>query len=270
MKTFGLIGYPLSHSFSPNYFARKFKVEKISGAEYTVFPLKKIEDFNVFIEQNPSLTGLNVTIPYKETIIPYLNKLDSVSKKIGAVNCIKILKTNPQNNSETPFLSGYNTDVWGFEKSLLKYLKQDHKKALILGTGGSSKAVCFVLEKLNIDFFFVSRKTSSSKYNESQNFPTLKSDYIIGYDDLNENIISESALIINCTPLGMFPKVEKAPPLPYHFLSSSHLLFDLIYNPQETLFLKKGREQSATTVNGMEMLKLQADKSWEIWNSPDI
>jgi shikimate dehydrogenase len=188
--------------------------------------------------------GLNVTIPYKESIMKYLSEIDEVAEKIGAVNTIKITEDNE--------LIGYNTDAYGFEKSLVKLLESHHKQALILGTGGASKAVAYVLEKLNIEYKFVSRSPNADQ---------------LTYDSLNETILNESHLIINSTPLGTFPNIELTPDIPYNYLTKKHLLYDLIYNPEETIFLKQGRDKGAMIKNGSEMLKLQAEKSWEIWNA---
>lgn len=243
MKQFGLIGYPLSHSFSKGYFAEKFLKESIQDCFYDVYPLKKIEDFTSLCEQHQNLVGLNVTIPYKQQIIPFLDELDETAANIGAVNTIKFI-----NNKKT----GFNTDAFGFEMSLQPLLKSHHQQALILGTGGASKAVEFVLKKLGISFRYVSR---------------YKNENTITYSELNEDIIQHSTLIINSTPMGMYPNIEVSPGIPYHFLSDKHLLYDLIYNPEETQFLKEGKQRGAQTKNGLEMLYLQAERSWQIWNN---
>lgn len=255
MKTFGLIGYPLSHSFSPTYFSEKFEREKIENAEYKLFPLNKIQKFPSLLKQESGLCGLNVTIPYKEEIIAYLDKLDESAKEIGAVNCIKVEKNRKQEKGKIK-LVGYNTDAFGFENSLKKYLKIYHKKALILGTGGASKAVKYVLTNLNIEFLFVSRNR----------FPGN----CINFNSLDKKIIKEYSLIINTTPLGMFPSEKTYPSIPYQYITEEHLLFDLVYNPSETLFMNKGKSRGATVMNGFEMLRLQAEKSWEIWNNAVI
>ena len=241
MRTFGLIGFPLTHSFSQKYFTDKFLTEKIEYIEYCNFPIEKIEDVQQVFE-NENLCGFNVTIPYKETIIQFLDELDSSSSGVGAVNTVVFRNGNK---------IGYNTDVYGFENSLKPLLNEHHNKALILGTGGSSKAVAYVLKKLRIEFQFVSRNQIANS---------------ISYDDLKPQTILEHKLIINTTPLGMFPEIQDAPGIPYSFITSQHLLFDLIYNPEETEFLKRGKQQGAQTKNGLEMLQLQAEKSWEIWN----
>jgi len=239
---YGLIGYPLTHSFSPAYFARKFEAEKIE-AIYEKFELRTIYGFPALLETHKDLKGLNVTIPYKQEIIPYLHALDDAAKKIGAVNCIDIKDGR---------LKGYNTDVIGFEKSLLPLLKPLHKKALVLGTGGSALAVKYVLSKLGISFLSVSREQKK---------------HAITYEALNNATIREHLLIINTTPLGMFPDLDGCPDLPYNSLTRDHLLYDLIYNPRETKFLAHGRKQGAATKNGLEMLHLQAAVSWDIWTS---
>lgn len=241
MRTFGLIGFPLTHSFSQKYFTDKFLTEKIADAEYRNFPIEKIEDVQQVFE-NPNLCGFNVTIPYKVTIIPFLDELDLSASGVGAVNTVVI-----RNKKKI----GFNTDVNGFEKSLKPLLNEHHNKSLILGTGGSSKAVVYVLKKLEIEFQFVSRNQIANS---------------ISYDDLKPQTILEHKLIINTTPLGMFPEIQDAPDIPYSFITSEHLLYDLIYNPDETEFLKRGKQQGAAIKNGLEMLQLQAEKSWEIWN----
>jgi shikimate dehydrogenase len=242
MRTFGLIGFPLTHSFSVNYFTDKFQQEHIADAEYLNFPIEMIENVQQVFETE-NLCGLNVTIPYKEAIIPFLDELDSTATGVGAVNTVVF-----RNGKKI----GFNTDVFGFETSLVGICNPDNKtKALILGTGGSSKAVAYVLKKLGIEFQFVSR---------TQNENTLS------YTDLKPQTILEHQLIINTTPLGMFPEILAAPDIPYSFITSQHVLFDLIYNPEETEFLKRGKQQGAQTKNGLEMLQLQAEKSWEIWN----
>lgn len=250
MKLYGLIGYPLSHSFSKKYFNEKFKTEGKSVEMYENFPMDDLGKLNQLITDNPDLVGLNVTIPYKEKVIAYLHEVNNVAKEIEAVNTIKIIRTNQQ-----VFLSGYNTDVYGFRESLLPHLKKNHKKALILGTGGASKAIKHVLSSLNIDYLSVSRNRLNEK--------------TIGYQEINKNIMHEHNLIINTTPLGTYPETEQYPEIPYQHLTSEHLLYDLVYNPPVTRFLEKGENKGATIVNGLEMLHLQAEKSYEIWNSND-
>jgi shikimate dehydrogenase len=243
MRLYGLIGFPLSHSFSKKYFTEKFEKEGLKDCSYENFPLADINDLKKVLE-NPELQGFNVTIPYKEKVISFLNHSSIDVKKIKACNCIKIIEGK---------LYGYNTDITGFEKSLVKKWNPFiHTHALILGTGGSAKAVKFVLEKKGISYQVVSRKQAAGN---------------LSYDQLTPEIIAKHKLIINTTPLGMFPNIVEAPPVPYHLLSSEHFLFDLIYNPEKTLFLKKGEQQGAIIQNGYEMLVLQAEENWKIWNS---
>lgn len=244
MKKFGLIGYPLGHSFSRNYFNSKFLEEAITDCTYSNFEIKTINELPSLLKDK-ELLGLNVTIPYKQSVIPFLNTRDQVVKKTGACNCIHIVGQK---------LSGFNTDVAGFEKSLMeKWMPQD-RRAIILGTGGSSKAVAYILNKRRIEFLFVSRNPDGS--------PDC-----IRYEDLTEKLIREHTLIINCTPLGMHPEINALPPFPFQYLTGDHYLFDLIYNPAKTLFLQKGEAAGARTKNGADMLKIQADASWDIWNS---
>jgi len=237
MKTYGLIGKNISYSFSRNYFNNKFKNESISNSQYINFEIDNLSELNNIF--NTDNYGFNVTIPYKEAIIPYLDSLDIHSKKIGAVNTIKI-----ENGKKI----GFNTDWIGFKKSIEPLLKPHHTKALILGTGGASKAVIYALEQLKIETLIISR---SGK---------------ITYKDLSEEIIQNHTIIINCTPVGTFPNVDSAPDIPYNFITNNHLAYDLIYNPAETLFLIKCKEKGATIKNGLEMLEIQAEESWKIWN----
>lgn len=241
-KQFGLIGKNISYSFSQKYFSNKFKKEELLNYSYKNFDIQSIESFPDIVKENPTIKGLNVTIPFKETIFPYLDKLNSKAKRIGAVNTIRVTKKGK--------LKGYNTDEHGFRKSLAPSLKKHHKKALILGTGGASKAIAFALKKLHIQYQFVSRSDTGS-YN---------------YESLTPEVIAEHHLIINCTPLGTFPNIDVCPNIPYEAITSKHLLYDLIYNPEETTFLRKGKTKGATTINGLKMLELQAEKAWEIWN----
>lgn len=247
MDKYGLIGYPLKHSFSISYFNEKFQSENID-AEYVNFEIPRIEDFMEVVEENPNLRGLNVTIPYKEQVIPYLDELDKDTAKIGAVNVIKII---PQGKGDVK-LVGYNSDIVGFTRSIEPLLQSHHVKALILGTGGASKAVFHGLANLGIEATFVSR--------------TKKSNDILTYQELTPEIMQEHTVIVNTTPLGMYPNVDACPDIPYDQLTPNHLLYDLLYNPHETLFMKKGMEREATVKNGLEMLLLQAFVSWEIWN----
>lgn len=243
MKVYGLIGYPLSHSFSKGFFAEKFSKENIQGCIYENFPLENIEVFPNLWQQT-DLQGINVTIPYKQDVIPYLDELSEAVKAIGAVNCIR-----RESNGK---LTGFNTDVIGFRRSLEPLLQLQHTKALVLGTGGAAKAVKFVLNELNISFKEVSRTASATA---------------ISYEDITPEMMAEYMLIINTTPLGMYPKVDTAPPIPYEAVTASHLLYDLVYNPAIPLFLERGAAKGAVIKNGHEMLILQAEASWEIWNS---
>ena len=247
MDKYGLIGYPLKHSFSISYFNEKFQSENID-AEYVNFEIPRIEDFMEVVEENPNLRGLNVTIPYKEQVIPYLDELDKDTAKIGAVNVIKII---PQGKGDVK-LVGYNSDTIGFTRSIEPLLQSHHVKALILGTGGASKAVFHGLANLGIEATFVSR--------------TKKSNDILTYQELTPEIMQEHTVIVNTTPLGMYPNVDACPDIPYDQLTPNHLLYDLLYNPHETLFTTTGMERGATVKNGLEMLLLQAFVSWEIWN----
>ena len=239
MRHFGIIGYPLHHSFSAKYFSQKFEQENID-AEYSLYPLDKDEwtKGERLMELLNSLDGMNVTMPYKQAIIPYLDRLDDTAAAVGAVNvvCRRV---------------GYNTDCIGFMESIRPILRDTDHKALVLGTGGASKAVCYGLKQLGILPTLVSRTPK---------------DGMTGYDDLTEALMEEHTVIVNCTPLGMVPDTESYPPIPYEFISAQHLLFDCIYNPEETVFLKKGRAQGATIQNGMEMLTGQAKAAWMIWN----
>lgn len=248
MRIYGLIGYPLSHSFSVGYFAEKFKIEGIENTIYQNFPIENINLLPDIINNNSNLLGLNVTIPYKTQVIPYLDQLSESASAIGAVNTIKIIR-----NGRTTILRGYNTDEYGFRNSLLPYLNENHKKALILGTGGASKAVEYVLQQLSISYMLVSRKPTAANQ--------------LAYENLNHAVVHEHKLIINTSPLGMYPNIEQYPALPYHALTSNHILYDLIYNPSETAFMKQGISNGATVINGLKMLHLQAEKAWEIWNS---
>lgn len=238
MKTYGLIGKNISYSFSRNYFNNKFKNENILNSQYLNFDIDNLSELNNMFNINNY--GFNVTIPYKETIIPYLDSLDFHAEQIGAVNTIKI---------ENEKKIGFNTDWIGFKKSLESLLKPHHKKALILGTGGASKAVIYALKQLKIQTLIISRNGETT------------------YEDLSEEIIQNNTIIINCTPVGTFPNTDSAPEIPYHFITKSHLVYDLIYNPAETLFLKKCKENGAVTKNGLQMLEIQAEESWKIWNS---
>lgn len=247
MRLFGLIGYPLSHSFSKKYFSEKFEREGIEQARYELFELADIEEFPKLIEQETDLLGLNVTIPHKQAVMPYLDALDTSAQKVGAVNVIRFQKGR---------LIGYNSDYYGFYRSLQEWLppKQNSFKALVLGSGGASKAVIAALEELSIPSTLVSRKAAADR---------------LSYEQLRAQprLLEEHRLIINTSPLGMSPNTETAPDIEYGKLDEGHYLYDLVYNPAETLFMQKGKAQGAQVKNGLEMLQLQAEKAWEIWNS---
>lgn len=270
MKLLGLIGYPLSHSFSKKYFTQKFENEGLTHDwEYELFPIESIEQLPDLLRGYPNLVGLNVTIPYKESVMYWLDELDETAETISAVNCIQIVNGK---------LKGYNTDYYGFQKSLLGLISPPRPqrgsldnnggssfggrggldegsldlKALILGTGGSAKAVAYALKKLKIPYQYVSRHKSAHGFT---------------YDDLNEVVMASHQLIVNCTPLGMSPNTEGCPAIPYECLDNQHFMYDLIYNPKETAFLKKGKERGASVKSGLDMLYFQAEKGWEIWNS---
>lgn len=245
MNRYGLIGYPLSHSFSENYFASKFLRERITGCVYQNFPLENIQAIYKLIEDNSDLKGLNVTIPYKEKILPFLTGSNEIVKAIGACNCIKI---------DDGQMYGFNTDAIGFEKSLIEHLRPYHTKALILGEGGAAKAVAYVFEKIGIEYLYVVRK------GESGNGKIL-------FNDVTDSLITSHSVIVNSTPLGMYPNIHECPPINYDVLTSTHYLYDLVYNPGKTLFLQKGEAKGAITKNGYEMLVLQAEESWKIWTN---
>lgn len=247
MRFFGLIGKSLEHSFSPVFFKEKFDIEGINDCFYNLYPLKNIDEFNQLISDFTELSGVNVTIPYKQEIIPFLDKIDDNAKEIGAVNTIKFewIKSKLK-------LTGYNTDYLGFIDSLKPLLKKQHKTALVLGTGGSSVAVTYALKKLGIKYINVSRNPVNTE--------------ILSYDSLHEDLVNDYKLIINTTPLGMYPDTSQSPDIPYNGISKDHLLYDLIYNPKQTEFLRKGKNKGACIKNGAEMLIKQAEYSWEIWN----
>ena len=243
MKLYGLIGRPLKHSFSKRYFTEKFAKEGITDCAYENFELETIAQLTTISKAHPELRGLNVTIPYKKEVIPFLQTKNEIVEAIQACNCIKIDGDN---------WHGYNTDVIGFTQSLQPLLKPHHQKALVLGTGGSSNAVQYALQQLGLAYQLVSRQKSAAT---------------ITYTELDAAVLNDYTVIINTTPVGMFPNTDAAPDLPYHLLSSEHLLFDLIYNPEKTVFLQKGAERGAAIANGYAMLLLQAEESWRIWNS---
>ena len=240
---FGLIGRNISYSFSRGYFTKKFEAMGLPGYSYENYDLPEITGFPSVIKQHTDLVGLNVTIPYKEAVIPYLDRLDPEAASVGAVNTVKCTSAG---------LVGYNTDVYGFQKALEPFLKKHHTHALVLGTGGASKAVSHVLKKLGVTVRQVSRSPGKGQ---------------LAYDELTAGVMGRYLLIINCTPLGTYPNIEDRPPLPYELLGPEHILFDLIYNPEVTAFMKAGRAAGAETSNGLRMLELQAERSWEIWNS---
>jgi shikimate dehydrogenase len=250
MHRLGLIGYPLEHSFSKKYFSDKFSRLHINDWEYELYPLQEISELRKLLVETPGLTGLNVTIPYKISVMPLLDEVDETARAAGAVNTISI--TQRQNRQ---CMKGYNTDVYGFEQSLLPLLRPYDKKALILGSGGASKAVEYVLKKLGIVSQIVSRSPEKGQ---------------LSYQEIDDRLINENTIIINTTPLGMYPDVNTTPAIPYPSIGTRHLLYDLIYNPETTIFLQKGIQAGARVKNGLEMLQLQAEKAWQIWTHKDI
>ena len=248
MKSYGIIGFPLTHSFSKQYFTEKIEREGIDDAVFNSFPLTAIEEFPELLIANPILKGLAVTIPYKEKVLQYVSHLSEEVKKTGATNCIRIKDGE---------LTAYNTDIIGFEKSFIKKIRPHHKKALILGTGGSSKAVQYVLTKLGIEFLVVSRSENQDKK-------------FIQYQQIDKNTLEGYTVLINCTPLGMSPNENTCPELPYESLTANHYLFDLVYKPAKTLFLQKGEKRGAAIENGYDMLIIQAEENWERWNEDEF
>jgi len=242
-KIYGLVGKNIAYSFSKKYFTERFLKTNASDCIYENFDISEIQQFEDILKKNPKLAGLNVTIPYKETIIPYLDSLSKKAAEIGAVNVIRFTKSGK--------LKGYNSDAYGFRKALAPLLQEHHKKALILGTGGASKAVAYALKELGILSTFVSREAS---------------DNTIDYSRINATTFDNYQIVINCTPLGTSPNVKESPPIPYSFFTEKHIAFDLIYNPEETQFLKKAKQKGAVIQNGMAMLAFQAEKAWQIWN----
>lgn len=241
MNLYGLIGYPLGHSFSKKYFTQKFETEGLEDCFFELYPLPDILQFPQLIAQH-NFKGLAVTIPHKLSVMPYLDQITEEASLIGAVNCIEFLPTG---------LKGHNTDVVGFERSFIRLLQHHHTRALILGTGGASKAVQYVLQKLNMPYLIVSRNSG----NET-----------IGYSDITEEILEQYTVIINCTPVGMTPNIDETPDLPYDLIGVPHYLYDMIYTPAETRFIKEGKERGAIIQNGYDMLVLQAEENWKIWN----
>ena len=246
-KLYGLIGYPLSHSFSAGYFASKFEREQISGCRYEPFSIEKIGLFPDLLKKHPELNGLNVTIPYKESVIPFLDSLDQTAAEVGAVNTITIRR-----KANDILTRGFNTDVYGFERSLEANDVRMPSKALILGTGGAAKAVEWVLKKHECQIFYATRNPSAENH--------------LAYNELDHDMLSSFLLVVNSTPLGMYPQTEACPPIPVKGIGEKHTFFDLIYNPPETVFLKRARKKGAKTINGLFMLEQQAEKAWEIWN----
>lgn len=248
MKQFGLIGYPLGHSYSKDLFTKKFNELNLTDYSYDLFPVMSINRVVPILEQNPDLKGFNVTIPHKQTIIPFLNEVTPVAKKIFAVNTVNITIKNG-----SLWLTGYNTDYIGFKESIKPMLQEHHKRALILGTGGSSKAVAFALDEMGIEYLFVSRSSNMAQ--------------TIQYSEINESVLSMFSIIVNTTPVGMEPNIDEKPDIPYELLSKNHIVYDLIYNPEETEFLKHAKMAGSQTKNGVEMLELQAEEAWKIWQN---
>jgi shikimate dehydrogenase len=245
MKVYGLIGYPLEHSFSLNYFTEKFNREDLADCVFRNFPVQNIQELPALVKSTPDLSGVAVTIPYKQSVLPYLDQIDEEAKAAGAVNCICIRNGK---------LIGYNTDIVGFLRSFSALRKKNQEKAIILGSGGASLAVRFVLKSLGMEYLMVSRHPQAGES--------------IGYRQMNAALMASHRVIINCTPAGMFPQTDTFPDIPYDHISSEHYLFDLVYNPTETLFLQKGKERGAFTQNGWDMLRIQAEENWKLWNSP--
>jgi shikimate dehydrogenase len=250
MRKYGLIGYPLGHSFSKKYFTEKFIREGISDCYYENYELKSIEGFRTLILENPDLLGLNVTIPYKSEIFRFVDEIDSEAKEIGAVNVLKIKRSENR-----LIICGYNSDITGIRDSILPFIREDISNAIIFGSGGSSKAVSYVLRQLGLNVFIISRE---------------KKEGTINYSDIDSALIKECKLIVNSTPLGMYPNLDSIPDINYSMLNKSHVLFDLVYNPEYTAFLKKGGERGCSIITGIKMLHSQAERSWEIWNNNNL
>ncbi|MBQ0049688.1 MAG: shikimate dehydrogenase [Bacteroidales bacterium] len=257
-QLYGLIGHPLGHSFSKKFFTEKFEREGIP-AQYINFDIPDPHQLLDVVRDHPTLSGLNCTIPHKQAIIPMLDELSQEAQRIGAVNVIKITRREGKNGNF--HLKGYNSDIIGFTQSLKPLLKPIHRRALVLGTGGASKAICLGLETLGIDWQYVSRTKATYTKGNGEEATSLT------YEEVNEELLRLHPLVVNCSPVGMHPFVDQAPLLPYEAMNASNLLFDLVYNPLETLFLKRGAAQGATTKNGLEMLYLQALASWDFWNN---
>jgi shikimate dehydrogenase len=250
MRKYGLIGYPLGHSFSKKYFTEKFLFEQINNCSYDNYPLGNLDGFQEFISRDDELCGLNVTIPYKSEIIKFLDCIDREAEDIGAVNVLKIKRSGKQFR-----LHGFNSDITGIRDSLIPYIGENTTEALVLGTGGSSRAVCYVLKKIGIKVYLVSRDRKPGS---------------ILYSEISSAIIDRSRLIINTTPLGMYPDIGSKPEIDYTRLTDKHVLFDLVYNPELTAFLLTGKEHGCHVINGLKMLYSQAEKSWDIWNNDDL
>lgn len=244
---FGLIGYPLTHSFSKKYFTEKFKNEAVEGCSYELYSLENIHVLENLLTEQPGIVGLNVTIPYKLAVLDYVDHLDAAAAAIGAVNTLKINYNHGQRS-----IKGFNTDAYGFQASLEPLLEAHHREALIFGDGGAAKAVKYVLEQLNIVYTPVVRKPQHG---------------CLTYQELSRSLLEKATILINTTPLGTYPAVEACPDIPYQFITSKHLAYDLVYNPQETKFLKRAKEMGAKTKNGLEMLHLQAERAWDIWTA---
>ncbi len=250
MKTLGLIGFPLTHSFSHRYFYEKFERERLYDYNFLNFQLERIEELSDMLKNTPTLIGFSVTIPYKEKVIPFLSEISAEAAEVGAVNAVTV-----ERKAEKIFLKGYNTDVHGFTETLRPLLNENIRSALILGTGGAAKAVNYALKQMGISSFFVTRKTQNISSNT------------INYSQLNQNFVKNNLLIINATPVGMYPKIDEYPNIPYQYLTENHLLYDLTYNPERSKFLEKGLIKGTRIMNGYQMLKYQAEESWKIFNS---
>ena len=247
-RIFGLTGFPLGHSWSKKYFEHKFRSENISEVSYEVFPTEKCEDILAWVIANKDLAGFNVTIPHKTAIMPLLHEIHPAAMETGAVNTVKVIRNGDQFR-----LIGFNTDIFGFESSIKPLLKSHHQAAIILGTGGAARAAAWVFKKLAVDFVFVSRNPQGLNQ--------------IHYKSIGKELLQDFHIIVNASPVGMWPDVSAKPALPYHLLGPKHLLFDMVYNPEQTAFLAEAQKYGAAVRNGLEMLHLQAEKSWEIWNS---
>ena len=248
MNKFGLIGFPLTHSFSKKYYDAKMEREQITGVDYQLYPIPNIPAFPLLLADEPQLMGVNVTIPYKVAVMGYLNHLSPEASAIGAVNCIRIERPD----GGTPILTGYNTDVYGFVESLKPLLRAEHQRALVLGNGGAAKAVIYALSQLGIHHTVVSRSPAPGQFS---------------YDQLDAATMASHLLIVNTTPLGTYPAISGCPNIPYEHIEKGHLLYDLVYNPEETEFLRRGKANGASIKNGLEMLELQAERNWEIWTA---